>query len=57
MAVEAGLLYDTPSGRFAELVVITELLHAATRGDHRPLADPLRRRASLLLGRTVPTLS
>lgn len=46
---------DTPSGRFAELIVITELLHAATRGDHLALAEPLRRRASLL-GRSTPAL-
>ncbi|HEY3896326.1 MAG TPA: hypothetical protein VGL88_13285 [Pseudonocardiaceae bacterium] len=53
---EVAEILDTPSGRFAELVVITELLHAATRGEHLVLAEPLRRRASLLLGRTVPAL-
>ncbi|MGH3855401.1 MAG: aminoglycoside phosphotransferase [Pseudonocardiaceae bacterium] len=50
-------MLDTPSGRFAELVTITELLHATTRGDHLALAEPLRRRASILLGRTVPVLT
>lgn len=49
-------ILDTPSGRFAELVVITELLHAATRGDYLAPAEPVRRRAGLLLGRTVPAL-
>lgn len=49
-------MLDTPAGRFAELVAITELLQAATRGDHLALAEPLRWRASLILGRTVPAL-
>lgn len=47
-------LLDTPSGRFAELAVITELLHANTRGDHLALAGPLRQRAGFLLGRAIP---
>ncbi|MGH3865779.1 MAG: hypothetical protein ACRDQ4_06490 [Pseudonocardiaceae bacterium] len=47
-------LLDTPSGRIAELAVITELLHANTRGDHLALAGPLRQRAELLLGRAIP---
>ena len=40
--------------RFAELVVITELLHATTRGDHLDLTEPLRNRAAHHLGRAVP---
>jgi hypothetical protein len=45
---------DTPAGRFAELVAITELLEATTRGDNLELADPLRTRATQLLERAVP---
>jgi len=52
---ELAHILDTPSGRYAELAVITELLHATTRGDHHALAEPLRQRASLLLGRPVPS--
>lgn len=51
---EFASVLKTPSGRFAELVAITELLHAASRGEHRQLLDPLRQRAALLLGRSVP---
>ncbi|MGH3911944.1 MAG: hypothetical protein ACRDTC_00830 [Pseudonocardiaceae bacterium] len=51
---EFALLLDTPTGRFAELVAITELLHSTTRGNHLDLAEPLRDRAALLLGRPVP---
>jgi hypothetical protein len=46
---EFAHLLDTPAGRFAELVAITELLHSTTRGDNLPLAAPLRRRAAFLL--------
>ncbi|MFE7608097.1 hypothetical protein [Streptomyces celluloflavus] len=45
---------NTPEGRYAELAVITQLLHSTTRGDNLELADPLRRRAEHLLGRAVP---
>jgi hypothetical protein len=45
---------DTPAGRHAELVAITELLHASTRGEHAALIEPLRQRASILLGRPTP---
>lgn len=51
---ELAHLLDTSTGRFAELVVITQLLHSTTRGDNLELAEPLRNRAALLLGRTVP---
>lgn len=44
---------DTPPGRFAELVAITELLYSATRGDNLPLIEPLRKRAFHLLGDTA----
>lgn len=54
---ELADILDTPSGRYAELVAITELLHATTCGDHLTLAEPLRRRASHLLGRPVHNLS
>ncbi|MFN2494977.1 MAG: hypothetical protein ABR608_03575 [Pseudonocardiaceae bacterium] len=50
-------LFDTPTGRFAELVAITQTLHSATRGNNLDLAEPLRNRAVLLLGRPVPSLS
>jgi hypothetical protein len=45
---------ETDTGRFAELVAITELLHTTTRGDNFALASPLRARAEHLLGRRVP---
>lgn len=51
---ELAHLLDTSTGRFAELVTITELLHNATRGDNLELTQPLRDRAALLLGRPVP---
>jgi hypothetical protein len=54
---ELAHLLDTHAGRFAELAVISELLHTAIQGDNLALAEPLRRRASLLLGRAVPRSS
>lgn len=45
---------DTQAGRFAELAVITELLHGVARGDDTELRDPLQRRAEHLLGRPLP---
>ncbi|MGW2720444.1 hypothetical protein [Streptomyces sp. NPDC001492] len=45
---------DTPAGRFAELAVITQLLHGTAHGDNLDLALPLRHRAEHLLGRPVP---
>ncbi|MCM2393896.1 hypothetical protein [Streptomyces albipurpureus] len=48
---EFGRLLDTPAGRFAELVTITELLHHVARGDHLPLTAPLHQRAAHLLHR------
>ncbi len=48
---ELGHLLDTPAGEFAELVVITEVLHGATRGDSLDLAHPARNRAAHILGR------
>jgi hypothetical protein len=53
---ELAHILDAPSGRFAELAVITELLHAAAHGGNLTLAGPLRQRATALLGRTVPGL-
>lgn len=44
-----GHVLDTPSGRFAELVVITELLQTITRGDNLELEGPLRSRLDTLL--------
>ena len=52
---ELGHLLLTPTGRFAELVAITELLHSTTRGDNLQLIAPLHNRAALLLGRAIPT--
>lgn len=51
---ELAYILDTPGGRFAELAVITELLHAAARGGNAALTEPLRQRAALLLGRPIP---
>ncbi|HEY5833936.1 hypothetical protein [Streptomyces sp.] len=45
---------DTPAGWHAELAVITQLLHSTIRGDNLELAEPLRQRAEVLLGRAVP---
>ena len=45
---------DTPEGRYAELAVITQLLHSTTHRDNLELAKPLRRRAECLLERAVP---
>ncbi|MBB4925891.1 hypothetical protein [Kitasatospora kifunensis] len=44
-------ILDTPTGRFAELVVITELLQTTTRGDNLELEEPLRRRLGHLVQR------
>jgi hypothetical protein len=41
---------NTPPGRFAELVVITQLLQTNSRGDNLELEGPLRQRAAELLG-------
>lgn len=54
---ELAPLLDTPAGRFAELVAITQTLHSATRGNNLDLTEPLRHRAALLLGRPVPSPS
>ncbi|MEU9042375.1 MULTISPECIES: hypothetical protein [unclassified Kitasatospora] len=43
-----GHILDTPTGRFAELVVITELLQTTTRGDNLDLEAPLRGRLSAI---------
>lgn len=45
-----GNILATPAGRFAELVVITELLQSISRGDNRDLEVPVRRRLARLLG-------
>ncbi|MDH6124487.1 hypothetical protein [Kitasatospora sp. GP82] len=42
-------ILNTPTGRFAELVVITELLQTTTRGDNLELEEPLRHRLGHLL--------
>lgn len=42
---ELAALLDSDAGRFAELVVITELLQSAERGDNVELVPALRRRA------------
>ncbi|MFH9353509.1 hypothetical protein [Kitasatospora sp. NPDC017646] len=44
-----GHILNTPTGRFAELVVITELLQTTTRGDNLELEEPLRHRLEHLL--------
>jgi hypothetical protein len=45
-----GRVLDTPTGRFAELVVITELLQTTARGDNLDLEQPLRERLSEITG-------
>jgi thiamine kinase-like enzyme len=52
---EFAHLLDTDTGRFAELAVTTELLHAITRGDLTDLTEPLHQRARTLLGRAIPS--
>lgn len=42
---ELSTVLDNEDGRFAELVVITELLQSAERGDNVELVPALRRRA------------
>lgn len=54
---ELEYLLDTPAGRYAELVVITQLLHSVACGVNLELAAPLQRRAEHLLGRTVPRVT
>jgi hypothetical protein len=54
---ELGYILNTPDGRFAELVVISELLYAADRVSHSELIEPLRQRAAHLLGRGVPAFA
>jgi hypothetical protein len=43
---ELGHILDTSARRFAELVVITEVLHGITHGDDLDLAHPVRNHAS-----------
>ncbi|MEU4119986.1 hypothetical protein AB0F71_36490 [Kitasatospora sp. NPDC028055] len=45
---QLGHILDTPAGRFAELVVITELLQTTTRGDNLGLERALRARLAYL---------
>ncbi|MFJ1796943.1 hypothetical protein [Kitasatospora griseola] len=45
-----GHILSTSTGRFAELVVITELLQTTTRGDNLDLEGPLRARLARLSG-------
>jgi len=51
---ELGYILDTPDGHFAELAVISELLYAAARVVNTVLVQPLRQRATSLLGRRLP---
>ncbi len=53
---ELAQYLDSPAGRYAELVVITELLEAASRGTGLELRNALRARAHQLLGRRPTTL-
>jgi len=52
---ELAEFLDTPAGRHAELVVITELLHNLRYGTATELTAHLRSRAAQVLGRPVPT--
>ncbi|MFJ8742376.1 hypothetical protein ACIRL2_23655 [Embleya sp. NPDC127516] len=47
---ELAHVLNTPAGRFSELAVITQLLQTTTRGDNLDLEQPLRARASRILG-------
>jgi len=51
---EFASVLNTPAGRHAELVAITELLHANARGEHTALNQPLHERACVLLDRPIP---
>jgi hypothetical protein len=46
---ELADVLNTPDGRFAELVAISELLHGVARGDNIELAEQLHRQATHLL--------
>ncbi|WP_237502639.1 phosphotransferase [Streptomyces sp. SID8374] len=48
---ELSDILASDAGRFAELVVITELLQSAERGDHPELVPALRQRAEEVWGR------
>jgi hypothetical protein len=50
-----GHLLNNPTGRFAELAALTELLHNTTDEPNQPLQEAVHKRASQLLGRSVPT--
>lgn len=50
---EFAHLLDSDTGRQAELVVITDLLHSIAQGTNPALAGPLRHRAELVLGRSL----
>jgi thiamine kinase-like enzyme len=52
---ELAHLLDTPAGRYAQLAVITELLHTTRYGVNLELVQPLRRRAAIILGREIPS--
>jgi hypothetical protein len=51
---EFAHILNTPAGRYAELAVITQLLHSTTHGNNLDMAEPLRIRAAQLLGRPIP---
>ena len=51
---ELAHILNTPGGRFAELAVITELLHTAARGENAPITEPLRRRVQPSWGARYP---
>ncbi|MEU5222147.1 phosphotransferase [Streptomyces toyocaensis] len=50
---ELSILLDSEDGRFAELVVITELLQSVERGDNVELVPALRQRAKEVWCRTT----
>ncbi|WP_432131703.1 phosphotransferase [Streptomyces tendae] len=50
---ELAAVLDSESGRFAELVVITELLQSAERGDNVDLVPALRQRAEEVWHRMI----
>lgn len=48
---ELGHLFSSEAGQYAELAVLTELLHTSTEGSTSEITSPLRQRAHSILGR------
>jgi hypothetical protein len=57
IARELGNLLGSPGGQYAELAVITEMLHAATQGIHPELTEALRQRAAAIVESPISSLT